>query len=233
MIDTYRSEIDKIDAELTKLLNKRMDISSKIGAIKSENDIAVFDSTREEAVLQSVEDASDEDKKDYMLSVYSAILSNSKAYQSVTNEGLANKKVLVINGPNINMLGKREKEQYGSFTYDELLAAMTAKARTLGIEVDFFQSNSEADIIDKVQGAGTYDALIINPAAYTHTSIAILDALLLLDTYIVEVHISNILNREEFRQVSITGRAADVVMSGARMESYLMGLDLVAKRLMG
>ncbi len=230
MIDKYRSEIDKIDAEIAKLLNKRMDVSSKIGAIKLKNDVDVLDSTREEAVLSSVESASDEDKKAYAIDVYRSILTNSKAYQIAENEGLSKRRVLVINGPNINMLGRREKDQYGSFTYDELLSEMMVKAKTLGIELDFFQSNSEAEIIDRVQGAGDYDALIINPAGYTHTSVAILDALVLLDIYIVEVHISNILSREEFRQVSITGRAADVVISGARMDSYLMSLELVAKR---
>ena len=133
-------------------------------------------------------------------------------------------KILVINGPNMNLLGKREKI-YGSTTLKELNERISAYASTLGIETEFFQSNYEGAIVEKIQQAeGTFDGIIINPAAYTHTSIAIRDALSSVKVPAVEVHITNIFALEEFRRVSVTGGAAAGVIAGLGAEGYILAL---------
>ena len=124
-------------------------------------------------------------------------------------------RILVINGPNINMLGIREPEIYGRQTYEDLVAAVRAKAGELGCEADFFQSNHEGDIVDAIQGAyGKYDGIIINPAAYTHTSIAILDALKAVGIKTIEVHLTDVNRREDFRSISYVRRASSHVIAG-------------------
>lgn len=130
-------------------------------------------------------------------------------------------KILVINGPNINMLGVREPEIYGKEDFCALLSLLENTANLLGIEIDQFQSNHEGAIIDQIQQAySNYDALIINPAAYTHTSIAILDALKAVSLPCVEVHISNIEQREEFRRISYTSLACEKVIAGLGIDGY-------------
>ena len=139
-------------------------------------------------------------------------------------------KILVINGPNMNLLGKREKV-YGSFTLEELTEKVRAYAEKLGIEVEFFQSNYEGAIVEKVQQAeGVFDGIIINPAAYTHTSVAIRDALSAVRVDAVEVHITNIFAREEFRRKTITGGAAKGVIAGLGVKGYLLALRYFKER---
>jgi 3-dehydroquinate dehydratase-2 len=140
------------------------------------------------------------------------------------------KKILVINGPNLNMLGKREKEHYGSFTLKELEERIKKYAQENKGEVDFFQSNSEGDIVSKIQEAyGKYDGIIINPGAYTHTSIAIRDAFLATGIPFIEVHISNIFAREEFRRRSYLSDIARGVITGLGMEGYVLALQFFLK----
>lgn len=128
---------------------------------------------------------------------------------------------LVINGPNINMLGLREPELYGTETYNDLVNFVTKVCEENDIEVEFFQSNHEGAIIDRIQIAyGKYDGLIINPAAYTHTSIAILDALNTVTIPAAEVHITDIMSREEFRQISFAGLACQVHIIGMGIPGY-------------
>ncbi len=224
----YRDEIDVIDAEIAELLNKRLDIAKRIGQIKAEKNIKILDKNRENVVYHNVLALVDEDKKEYVKEIYKSIIRVSKAYQVKTIDKSNRKKILVINGPNLNMLGKREKEQYGTFTYDDLLHKIEDKAAHLGVDVEIFQSNSETDIIEKIQRIDGYDALIINPAAYTHTSIAILDALLCLDIFIVEVHISSIEEREDFRKISLSSKAANAFISGQGLDGYSNALELCA-----
>lgn len=138
-------------------------------------------------------------------------------------------KILVINGPNLNMLGRREPEIYGSFTLDEVNRRMTELASELGAEVSFFQSNHEGELVQKIQEApGTYDAIVINPGAYTHTSIALRDAISSTGMPVVETHISNIYRREEFRQHSYISGVAAGQISGFGAESYLLALRAAA-----
>ena len=130
-------------------------------------------------------------------------------------------KILVINGPNINMLGIREPGVYGDQTFADLLKLLETTATQYGITVDQYQSNHEGCIVGKIQEAyGVYDGIVINPAGYTHTSVAILDALKAVNIPAVEVHISDISQREEFRQISYAGMACCKTISGHGLEGY-------------
>lgn len=136
--------------------------------------------------------------------------------------------ILVINGPNINMLGQREPGHYGDISFCELEDLIRDEAVKQGIEVDFFQSNSEGAIVDCIQQAGSYDGIILNAGAYTHTSIAIRDALLSIKAKFIEVHLSNVFAREPFRHHSYLSDIAVGVIAGFREDSYLMALNYFA-----
>ena len=134
-------------------------------------------------------------------------------------------KIAVIQGPNLNMLGIREPHIYGSMGLEQIHEQLKAAAVQNGVEIEFFQSNFEGEIVDRIQEClGTVDGIMINPAAYSHTSIAIKDALSTVSLPVVEVHISNIYKREEFRQKSITAGASTGVISGFGPFGYHMGL---------
>ncbi|AXH14199.1 type II 3-dehydroquinate dehydratase [Malaciobacter mytili] len=134
-------------------------------------------------------------------------------------------KIAVIQGPNLNMLGVREKHIYGPMTLDQIHEQMKASADQHGVELEFFQSNLEGEIVDRIQEClGEVDGIIINPAAYSHTSIAIKDALSAVSLPVVEVHISNIYKREEYRQKSITAGASTGVISGFGPFGYHLAL---------
>lgn len=140
-------------------------------------------------------------------------------------------KILVINGPNLNMLGKREKEFYGDINLDTINSNLTKIAESLSVSVDFFQSNSEGSIIDRIHQTTDVDGMIINLGAYTHTSIAIRDALLLSKKPFVEVHLSNIYSREIFRQKSLISDIAIGVIAGFKEESYYLAFNALVKYL--
>lgn len=130
-------------------------------------------------------------------------------------------KILVINGPNINMLGIREPAIYGKNTFADLLALLEQTAKEEGIEIEQYQSNHEGCLVDKIQEAyGKFDGIVINPAAYTHTSIAILDALKSVGIPAVEVHISDVSQREDFRQISYARLACCKTVMGHGLEGY-------------
>ena len=134
-------------------------------------------------------------------------------------------KILVINGPNINMLGIREKNIYGVNDYNSLIEKIKKEASELNCQVDFFQSNIEGEIITSIQKAfGVYDGIIINPAAYTHYSIGILDALKSVNIPAIEIHISNIHQREDFRKKSVTAEGCIGQISGLGFEGYTLAL---------
>lgn len=139
------------------------------------------------------------------------------------------RRALVINGPNLNMLGTRQPEIYGSDTLADIERVCSEKARDLQMEVEFFQSNVEGEIVTVIQQArGKFDAIVINPAAYSHTSVAIMDALLACDMPVVEVHLSNIHRRDEFRHFSYVSKAATGVICGLGKQGYLLALEAVA-----
>jgi 3-dehydroquinate dehydratase-2 len=142
-------------------------------------------------------------------------------------------RIRVFNGPNLNLLGQREPGQYGSRSLDDIMLELERFADSCGVDIDHMQSNSEGELVDAVQQAGKdeVDYIIINPAGYTHTSVAIRDALLAVDIPFVEVHLSAVNAREPFRQVSYYSDIAIGVISGFRGESYLLALQAILNRI--
>ena len=139
-------------------------------------------------------------------------------------------KILVINGPNLNMLGIREPGIYGSENYNSLLEKISAHAEKKNVEVAFFQSNHEGDLVDKIQEAfGVFDGIVINPGAYTHTSIAILDAVKAVNIPTVEVHISDVDKREDFRKISYIRLACKKTISGRGIKGYTDAIDYLTE----
>jgi 3-dehydroquinate dehydratase type II len=139
--------------------------------------------------------------------------------------------ILVLNGPNLNLLGLREPEIYGKATYSDLLLCIRSEAKALGASVEFFQSNHEGALVDAIQAAyGKADGIVINPGAYTHTSVALLDAVKAVGIPCVEVHISDPDTREEFRRVSYIRAACVASIKGHGFEGYLEALRLLCER---
>jgi 3-dehydroquinate dehydratase-2 len=142
-------------------------------------------------------------------------------------------RILLINGPNLNLLGEREPGQYGQRGLDDILKELQYVADSCGVSLDAFQSNSEGDLVDRVQQAGRdgVDYIILNPAAYTHSSIALRDALLAVKIPFIEVHLSAVSAREPFRQVTYFADIAEGVISGFRGEGYLLALQAILNRI--
>ena len=141
-------------------------------------------------------------------------------------------KILVINGPNLNMLGIREPSVYGNSTYKDLCAMIDSYCAEKGIEVKIYQSNHEGDIVTEIQNAyGAFDGIVINPAAYTHTSVAILDAVKAVAIPTVEVHISDVSKREDFRQISYVRRACIKTICGHGFNGYLEAIDCLIREM--
>ena len=140
-------------------------------------------------------------------------------------------KLLILNGPNLNFLGIREPEIYGKETYQDLLAMIEAHAEKTGVSVSFYQSNHEGDLVDAIQRAyfDKVDGIVFNPGAYTHTSIAIADAVKAVGIPTVEVHISNVKERESFRQISYIGLVATASVIGEGLAGYLHAMDILRK----
>jgi 3-dehydroquinate dehydratase-2 len=138
-------------------------------------------------------------------------------------------KILVIHGPNLDLLGKRETDIYGKMDLQTINAKISKKAKSLKVTLEFYQSNHEGDIVEKIGKADKkFNAIVINPAAYTHTSVAIRDAISAVSIPTVEVHLTNIYSREEFRQKSLISPAAKGVICGFGVDSYLLGLEAAA-----
>ena len=140
------------------------------------------------------------------------------------------KKILIINGPNLNLLGNREDDIYGKDSLDKIKSDCEKKGIEKNLEIVFFQSNNEGEIIDKIHEVNDkYDGLIINPAAFTHSSIAILDSLRAINKPKIEIHLSNIYAREEYRKKSITSEGVDGLICGFGGNSYLLGIEAICK----
>ena len=140
-------------------------------------------------------------------------------------------KILVINGPNINMLGVREPEIYGTKSYEDLMKFVEDAFAEAGVEGEVYQSNHEGDIVDRIQAAwGDADGIVINPAAYTHTSVAILDALKAVGIPTVEVHLSDVDSREDFRKISYVSLAAEKVIKGRGFDGYKEAIRYLAEK---
>ena len=142
------------------------------------------------------------------------------------------KKILIINGPNLNLLGDREKSKYGNDTLETVKKKCESHSKSINVEIKFEQSNIEGEIVTIIQKAkGIFDGIIINAAGYTHTSVAILDALLAIKLPVIEVHITNIFNREEFRNKSLISKAAIGIICGFGINGYIMALDSMKQNL--
>lgn len=141
-------------------------------------------------------------------------------------------KILIINGVNINMLGVREPDTYGEKSYSDLIAFCQDHARDINIELEMFISNIEGEIVEKIQSAiNVCDGIIINPGAYSHTSVAILDALKSVNIPAIEVHITNIFSRDEFRQKLITAQGCFALISGLSFHGYTLAMDAMVEKL--
>ena len=139
-------------------------------------------------------------------------------------------KIIILNGPNLNLLGEREKNQYGNVTLDEIKKNCSEYASKNNIELSFFQSNIEGELVTQIQNSrNSQNGLIINAGGYTHTSVAIHDALKIIKIPIIELHISNIYNREEFRHKSLISKVANGIICGFGVEGYLMSLNAMKK----
>ena len=142
------------------------------------------------------------------------------------------KKILVINGPNLNFLGIREKHIYGTATYKDLCELIEKSAKEMGVDIEIYQSNHEGCIVDKIQEAyGKTDGIVINPAAYTHTSVAILDALKAVSIPAVEVHISDVDSREDFRKISYAGMYCFARVAGEGFDGYVHAMKLLLEKI--
>ena len=138
------------------------------------------------------------------------------------------KKILIINGPNLNLLGEREESKYGKTTLEEVKKKCESHAKSIGVEIKFEQTNIEGEMVNMIQKSkGNFDGIVINAAGYTHTSVAILDALLAIKLPTIEVHITNIYNREDFRKKSLISRAAKGIICGFGVNGYIMALDSI------
>lgn len=141
-------------------------------------------------------------------------------------------KILVLNGPNLHLLGNREPDVYGDTGLDRIMERVVARGKTLGVEVDAFQSNEEGVLVTRIgESMGRYDGLIINPAAYTHTSVALRDAIRASGLPCIEVHLSNTLAREPFRHVSLTAPVCVGQITGLGGQGYILALEALAERL--
>ena len=138
------------------------------------------------------------------------------------------KKILIINGPNLNLLGEREESKYGKVTLEEVKKNCEAHAKSINLQIKFEQSNIEGEIVTMIQKAkNSFDGIIINAAGYTHTSVSILDALLAVKLPTIEIHITNIYNREEFRKKSLISKAATGIICAFGVKGYIMALDSI------
>ena len=137
-----------------------------------------------------------------------------------------NNKIIIINGPNLNLLGEREQSQYGSITFDELKKNCIKKSKELGLIIEFTQSNIEGELVDQIQNSlKQYDGIIINAAAFTHTSVAIRDALSIFKKPIIELHISNIYKREDFRHKSLISAVVTGIICGLGINGYILAIN--------
>ena len=143
-------------------------------------------------------------------------------------------RIIIINGPNINLLGEREKSQYGKLTFEELKNKCLSRSSNLKVEIEFYQSNIEGEIVTKIQESrNKFDGIIINAAGFTHTSVSIRDALKLFDELIIEIHMSNIHSREDFRHISMISGVSSGIIIGFGDQSYYLAVNAAIDKISG
>ncbi len=224
-LNEAREIINHADEQIIAALKERMDAVIEVARYKQAHNLPVLDAAREEKVLDRVAALAGDKLSPMARALYKQIMALSRDYQTKLLGRDAAKRFLVLNGPNLNMLGIREPDIYGRKTYEDLKNYIHTEAEKLGVGVEIFQSNHEGALVEKIQSAlGQFDGIVINPAAYTHTSVAILDALKAVALPAAEVHLSNVSARESFRQVSYAGMACQKTFAGYGFEGYQKAL---------
>ena len=235
-ISEYRAQLDAIDRVILQKFAERMRIAEAIGRKKAEKGLPVFDPAREKEILDRIAQEAPEDAAAESRALYQCIFGLSRARQEKLFAGETQAKegamkILVLNGPNLNMLGIREPGIYGKETYDDLVARTRQAAEEMGVAAEFRQSNHEGDLVDWIQEArGRFDGIVINPGAYTHTSVALLDAVKAAEVPTVEVHISDVSTREDFRQVSFVRAACVATVMGQGIPGYAEAIRILKER---
>lgn len=230
-LNEARSIINRADEQIVSALKERMRAVTEVARYKQAHDLPVLDEKREEKVLERVAAMAGDDLGDMARELYKHIMALSRDYQTKMLGRDGKIRLLVLNGPNLNMLGIREPDIYGRQTYADLTAYIRAEAEKLGADVEIFQSNHEGALVEKIQSAlHHFDGIVINPAAYTHTSVAILDALKAVALPAVEVHLSDVNAREAFRHVSYAGMACEKTYAGHGFEGYRLAMEYLCRR---
>lgn len=230
-LNEARSIINRADEQIVSALKERMRAVTEVARYKQAHNLPVLDEKREEKVLEHVAAMAGDDLGDMARELYKHIMALSRDYQTKMLGRDGKIRLLVLNGPNLNMLGIREPDIYGRQTYADLTAYIRAEAEKLGADVEIFQSNHEGALVEKIQEAlNRFDGIVINPAAYTHTSVAILDALKAVALPAVEVHLSDVNAREAFRHVSYAGMACEKTYAGHGFEGYRLAMEYLCRR---
>ena len=230
-LNEARSIINRADEQIVSALKERMRAVTEVARYKQAHDLPVLDEKREEKVLERVAAMAGDDMSGMARELYRHIMAISRDYQTKMLGRDGKIRLLVLNGPNLNMLGIREPDIYGRQTYADLTAYIRAEAEKLGADVEIFQSNHEGALVEKIQSAlNRFDGIVINPAAYTHTSVAILDALKAVALPAVEVHLSDVNAREAFRHVSYAGMACEKTYAGHGFEGYRLAMEYLCRR---
>lgn len=230
-LNEIRSQIDRIDDKLAELIDERFTLVEQVASAKIGINKQVRDTAREDSILSRV--TAGVTHSDSIRAVFKYIFSASRANQTDIilsnarkNSDASFKAIKVINGVNLNMLGIREPNIYGDKSYSALEQYIEECARELNIYVSVVQFNHEGDIVDEIQSClNKYDGIIINPGAYTHTSVAIADALKAVNIPVVEVHLSDVDSRESFRKISYIAPIAIKTIKGHGFEGYKMALN--------
>ena len=231
-LNEARDIINRADEQIVAALKERMRAVTEVARYKQAHNLPVLDEKREEKVLERVAAMAGDDMSGMARELYRHIMALSRDYQTKMLGRDGKIRLLVLNGPNLNMLGIREPNIYGKKTYADLTAYIRAEAEKLGADVEIFQSNHEGALVEKIQSAlHHFDGIVINPAAYTHTSVAILDALKAVALPAVEVHLSDVDAREPFRHVSFAGMACQKTFKGLGFEGYRQAVLALKDRL--
>ena len=230
-LNEARDIINRADEQIVAALKERMRAVTEVARYKQAHNLPVLDEKREEKVLERVAAMAGDDMSGMARELYRHIMALSRDYQTKMLGRDGKIRLLVLNGPNLNMLGIREPNIYGKKTYADLTAYIRAEAEKLDADVEIFQSNHEGALVEKIQSAlHHFDGIVINPAAYTHTSVAILDALKAVALPAVEVHLSDVIALEAFRQVSYAGMACEKTYAGHGFEGYRLAMEYLCRR---
>ena len=236
-----RAAIDALDERFIGLFAERMALCEDVARCKAESGAGVVDPAREQAVLQRVAALVDESLQDDVRGLMAWVMARSRTrqreYFCLLKEGAADpaaaglpgNKILVLHGPNLNLLGQREPGVYGRDTLETLNSNIAAHAFSLGLKTDCRQSNVEGELVGFIQGSKEYKGIILNAAGYTHTSVALRDAISAVKTPVVEVHISNVHAREAFRHESLIAPVCAGTVAGLGAGSYLAALDYFSR----